>query len=175
MSLHNDHRPEEANARPIFEVADMLQIQVGRGSVERVGPCPKCGGVDRFALNARKNVFLCRRCDGKGGPVDLVMFTRGITFPPAALEWMCGPRAEVSEAEIAQRRAKAAQVQAERERENNAYRSRAITSAREIWAQTLPPAEGTAVRAYLALRGFSESILPRIPKRIRFAPPRRAT
>ncbi len=168
MSLHTDHRPEEANARPIFEVADMLQIQVGRGSVERIGPCPKCGGVDRFALNARKNVFLCRRCDGKGGPVDLVMFTLGITFP-AALEWMCGPRAEVSEAEIAQRRAKAAQAQAERERENNAYRSRAITSAREIWAQTLP-AEGTAVRAYLALRGFSESILPRIPKRIRFAP-----
>lgn len=166
MSYPVDHRPDEANARPIFEVADMLAIEVGRGSVERVGPCPKCGGVDRFGLNARKNVFLCRRCDGKGGPIDLVMFVMGLTFPEA-LEWMCGPRAEISEADLAKRRAVAAKARADRAAEDNAFRARSIASAREIWAQSLP-AEGTAVRAYLERRGFSAAVLPRIPKRIRF-------
>jgi hypothetical protein len=168
MVFQTDHRPDEANARPIFEVADMLAIEIGRGSVERIGPCPKCGGPDRFGLNGRKNVFLCRRGGGKGGPIDLVMFVMGLTFP-AALEWMCGPRADISEAEIAARRAKAAKARADQEREANAYRQRSIAAAREIWANTLP-AEDTAVRDYLARRGFSKDVLGRIPKRIRFSP-----
>jgi hypothetical protein len=31
-----------------------------RGRVDRCGPCPMCGGTDRFAINTRKQVFNCR-------------------------------------------------------------------------------------------------------------------
>jgi phage/plasmid primase-like uncharacterized protein len=38
------------------------------GAADRCGPCPRCGGVDRFSINVRKQVFNCRNC-GKGGDV----------------------------------------------------------------------------------------------------------
>jgi putative DNA primase/helicase len=38
------------------------------GKVERAGPCPVCGGTDRFSINTRKQVFNCRGC-AKGGDI----------------------------------------------------------------------------------------------------------
>jgi hypothetical protein len=52
----------------------------GRGS-ERCGPCPQCGGDDRFSINIKDQVFNCRKCGGKGrGAIDLVMFLDGRDF-----------------------------------------------------------------------------------------------
>jgi hypothetical protein len=31
-----------------------------RGTIERVGPCPVCGGRDRFSINTKKRVWNCR-------------------------------------------------------------------------------------------------------------------
>ncbi|ETD89825.1 DUF7146 domain-containing protein [Rhodobacter capsulatus] len=165
----DDPRPAEANARPIIEVADLLQIEVGRGSVERQGPCPRCGGKDRFGLNARKNVFLCRHCEhdgGKGGPVDLVMFVRGCTFPEA-LDWLCGPKPELSPAELAERQRKADERKAAQAAAAARFRAEAIGDARRIWADSVP-AEGTAVIDYLARRGITREMLPRTPAALRF-------
>ncbi|WP_444452557.1 DUF7146 domain-containing protein [Rhodobacter capsulatus] len=165
----NDPRPAEANARPIFEVADLLSIEVGRGSVERQGPCPRCGGADRFGLNARKNVFLCRHCEhdgGKGGPLDLVMFVRGCTFPEA-LDWLCGPKPELSAAELAERERKAAERKAAQARAAAKFRAEAIEDAQRIWSDTIP-AEGTVVVDYLDRRGISRELLPRTPAALRF-------
>src|SRR5689334_21358337 len=39
----------------------------GRGP-ERYGPCPKCGGTDRFAINTSKQIWNCRGCQ-RGGDV----------------------------------------------------------------------------------------------------------
>jgi phage/plasmid primase-like uncharacterized protein len=39
----------------------------GRGP-ERCGPCPKCGGTDRFAINTNKQIWNCRGCQ-RGGDV----------------------------------------------------------------------------------------------------------
>src|SRR4029077_19766942 len=39
-----------------------------KGRTERVGPCPVCGGTDRFSVNTSKQVFNCRGC-GQGGDV----------------------------------------------------------------------------------------------------------
>jgi hypothetical protein len=36
------------------------------GKTERCGPCPKCGGGDRFAVNTKKQVFNCRGCGARG-------------------------------------------------------------------------------------------------------------
>jgi hypothetical protein len=55
-----------------------------RGLADRCGPCPRCGGNDRFSAHIGDQVFNCRGCGGKGrGTVDLVMFLDGSGFKEA--------------------------------------------------------------------------------------------
>jgi phage/plasmid primase-like uncharacterized protein len=55
-----------------------------RGRVDRCGPCPRCGGDDRFSIHVGDQVFNCRGCGGKGrGTIDLVMFLDGSGFKEA--------------------------------------------------------------------------------------------
>src|SRR5436853_7655590 len=51
---------------------------VGRG--ERVGPCPVCGGRDRFSINIKKQIWNCRGCARGGDVVDLVQHLDGVDF-----------------------------------------------------------------------------------------------
>ena len=54
-----------------------------RGCIERCGPCPVCGGDDRFSINTEKQLWNCRGC-GKGGDViDLVRHIDGSDFTAA--------------------------------------------------------------------------------------------
>ncbi len=46
---------------------------------EHVGPCPSCGGKDRFSLNTQKNVFNCRGAEG-GDALGLVKHLTGLDF-----------------------------------------------------------------------------------------------
>jgi hypothetical protein len=60
-------------------------------AIEFAGPCPQCGGDDRFSINTREQLFNCRGCGGKGrGVIDLVMFIDGIKFNDAC-EKLAGP------------------------------------------------------------------------------------
>jgi putative DNA primase/helicase len=61
---------------------------------ERVGPCPRCGGTNRFAINPQKRRWLCRRCKPKGGgdPISLAMHIAGVDFVEA-IEALTGVRA----------------------------------------------------------------------------------
>jgi hypothetical protein len=54
---------------------------VGRG--ERVGPCPVCGGRDRFSINVKKQIWNCRGCAKGGDVVDLVQHLDGVDFKAA--------------------------------------------------------------------------------------------
>src|SRR5262249_52021204 len=54
----------------------------GRGP-ERCGPCPKCGGTDRFAINTSKQVWNCRGCQRGGDVISLVQHMDGCTFDAA--------------------------------------------------------------------------------------------
>ncbi len=54
-----------------------------RGTVERVGPCPVCGGTDRFGINTRKQLFHCRGCAVGGDVIRLVMHVENIGFREA--------------------------------------------------------------------------------------------
>jgi len=56
---------------------------VGRG--ERVGPCPVCGGRDRFSINVKKQVWNCRGCAKGGDVVDLVRHLDGVDFKAAVV------------------------------------------------------------------------------------------
>src|SRR5262245_41861881 len=53
------------------------------GKKERCGPCPKCGGDDRFAINTKKQVFNCRGCGACGDTIALVQFLDGVDFTHA--------------------------------------------------------------------------------------------
>jgi hypothetical protein len=151
------------------DVIAQLQISgLKRAGAERVGPCPMCGGTDRFGVNVRKAQWQCRRCGGKGDQIALVQFVMGLDFL-GALDWMCGPRQELSAAEMAQRAARDAENQRRKEAEAAKFRAKAIADARRVW-EAGQPAEASPVRAYLAARGITPDLLPRLPICLRYAP-----
>lgn len=41
---------------------------------EYCGPCPKCGGEDRFIVFIEKQKFYCRQCNWKGDAIDYLRF-----------------------------------------------------------------------------------------------------
>jgi CHC2 zinc finger len=91
FSSRNGHRRvEEARAVRLEDELVLRGIKLrGRGS-ERCGPCPQCGGDDRFSINVKDQVFNCRGCGAKGhGAIDLVMFLDGLDFK-GAVEMLTG-------------------------------------------------------------------------------------
>ncbi|OLS53779.1 primase-helicase zinc-binding domain-containing protein [Rhodovulum sulfidophilum] len=78
MPPREDPRLAEARALPIGEVAERLGIAGLKPpqAIERVGPCPVCGGRDRFGINTARNVFNCRHCGG-GDSIALVGLAGG--------------------------------------------------------------------------------------------------
>jgi DNA primase len=74
---------ERARAVRIEDVAARRGIKLNGtgGKNERCGPCPQCGGEDRFAINVRKQVLNCRGCGARGGgAINLVQFLDGTDF-----------------------------------------------------------------------------------------------
>ena len=82
-----------ASSIDIGTVARMRGLNLKRQGREFIGPCPVCGGVDRFAIHRAKQLFHCRGCDGKGrGAISLVMFLDSAGFREA-VETLTGRRA----------------------------------------------------------------------------------
>ncbi len=167
--IADDLRLREARAMDIFKVADDLRIdrlsKEHRG--EKTGPCPVCGGTDRFSLNSPKGLFNCRTCGG-GDVIRLVEIVRRVDFR-AALDWLCGPAREISEEERQRRADQAAKDDAERAKQAEAFRQAAIRGARNIWRQSLEPF-GTPVLHYLVRRGIPELMIDPMPRCLRFHP-----
>jgi Toprim domain/CHC2 zinc finger len=67
---------------------------VGRG--ERVGPCPVCGGRDRFSINTKKQLWHCRGCAKGGDVVDLVQHLDGVDFKAAVVTLAGDERAPIA-------------------------------------------------------------------------------
>lgn len=53
------------------------------GRVDRCGPCPVCGGSDRFSINVNKQVWNCRGCAVGGDVIALVQHLDRTGFVPA--------------------------------------------------------------------------------------------
>ena len=79
---------ERARETPIEQIIEAHGIKL-RGRVERVGPCPVCGGTDRFAVNTRRRVFNCRGCGAGGDAIALTQFLDGCDFR-TAIETLSG-------------------------------------------------------------------------------------
>jgi len=71
---------ERARAVPIMDELTRRGIKLRRVGAEYVGPCPKCGGTDRFSVNPKKLVWNCRGCGTGGDVIDLVHHLDGGTF-----------------------------------------------------------------------------------------------
>jgi Zinc-binding domain of primase-helicase len=121
--------------------------------VERVGPCPVCGGKDRFSINTKKNVWNCRGCD-KGGrdAISLAMHLHSVGFVPA-LEMITGRSADELKTEdpaarahrkkqMAADRATAEREAQKREQQETNYREAARKAGFEIWGRGQPWAYG---------------------------------
>jgi putative DNA primase/helicase len=65
-----------------------IKLRGRNGALE--GPCPICGGTDRFAVSLKKQVSNCRGCGARGGDtIALVQVLDGKGFREA-VEALCG-------------------------------------------------------------------------------------
>jgi hypothetical protein len=121
-------------------------------AVELAGPCPVCGGDDRFSINTRKQVWNCRGC-GKGGDIiDLVQHLEGCDFE-RAITTLVGERSAVDRTAAPSdmvRIAKEKTAAAERERAER------LRLALHLWKRHLPIAD-SAADTYLRCRGYRGS------------------
>lgn len=77
---------EQATHIPVLDLAKRHGADLKRVGDEWIGPCPVCGGRDRFSVNTRKGVFHCRRAGTGGGAVSLYMYLTGKDFRTAILD-----------------------------------------------------------------------------------------
>ncbi|MBY6121829.1 hypothetical protein KUV64_22090 [Mameliella alba] len=162
-----DPRRDEARLIPILEVAERLGVMNLRASgAERVGPCPQCGGTDRFSINRQLSVFHCRICGSGGDQIDLVQHVLGCSYRDA-LGFLVGEAVEIDPAARARARARAEAAERKRAEAAERMRGYAISEARAIWRRAQPAAL-TWAEAYLEARGitFPEGW----PPSIRFLP-----
>jgi phage/plasmid primase-like uncharacterized protein len=91
MSVRKSHHGQHFSDQEIAEARDVSVIgelsergfQFKKAGLERIGPCPRCGGRDRFGVNISKNLWNCRSCSQGGGAIELVMWLDDCDFPTA--------------------------------------------------------------------------------------------
>ena len=163
---------QKARDAKIEHVAEALGIRMpARG--EFVGPCPTCGGTDRFSINSKKQVFNCRGAKG-GDALEMVMHVNGCEFvqacefvndePPPRRESTARPRDPAIDRE---RREEHQDEYIARERQESAELLRSIERATALFEQGAPIA-GTMAEDYLERRGIA--LEPEICADLRFIP-----
>jgi DNA primase len=74
---------EYARRLPIVEELERRGHHLKRYGRELVGPCPVCGGTDRFAVNVPMNIWNCRGCSKGGDVISLVQHIDQLPFSAA--------------------------------------------------------------------------------------------
>jgi hypothetical protein len=148
-----------ARSIPIERIVNERGIRL-RGRIERVGPCPLCGGQDRFSINIRKQVWNCRGCSKGGDVIAFVQFLDGISFREACAQLLgerfsSGPQIN---------HARHGTIPFLFSAEN--YERQQRDKARWLWRAS-SAVSGTPVEKYMQVRCIG---LP-LPTRVRFLPP----
>ena len=82
-------RPSQApQRRRRADILDMawrlgLRARLKRCGGEWIGPCPSCGGRDRFSINPAKGLWNCRGCGVGGDAIDLLRHLTGSSYEEA--------------------------------------------------------------------------------------------
>ena len=138
---------------------------MGKGK-DHAGPCPACGGRDRFSVHYGKRKFNCRHCGARGcDALALALVGERVSFVEAceALSGEARPArvgAETQEQKAA-RLARRARMEADaaaaakaRAAEADKYRAEEQERARAIWAQGQKPSPAR-LGLYCAARGIT--------------------
>jgi len=160
MGRVSDQQIEDARAMTIAEVMERVPLpELKSAGRELVGPCPSCGGDDRFSINKDRNVYNCRSCGG-GDAIGLAALALGCDFLDAVAH-LAGASVEIDEAERLRRQERRRREREKRDRDAERYRQKAISDARAIWRGAASPI-ASPVEDYLALRGirFSRAAWP---------------
>jgi hypothetical protein len=91
----------KARSVHIEDEIERRDIKLNGNGRERVGPCPKCGGDDRFSINTKKQVWNCRGCSKGGGVIDLVEHLDDVGFAQAC-ETLTGEPPPIAKKRIAE-------------------------------------------------------------------------
>jgi phage/plasmid primase-like uncharacterized protein len=145
MTAVSDGRIEQARAVPIEDELARRGIKLRRTGAELNGPCPVCGGTDRFAVHLKKQCWNCRCCGVGGNVIRLVQHVDGVDFK-TAVETLVGDAARP-----AARPARAQPDNGEDER-------RRLDLANAIWHATQP--FGPEAIAYFNRRGIDIDMVP---------------
>lgn len=122
-------------------------------SGEAVGPCPGCGGTDRFSVNRKKNIWRCRQGGGDpigGDAVALVRHVENCSFP-RAVELLTG-------GDIPVREHKAPDPKAD-----NEFREKERRRAFQLWREAYPFPDAGFVARYLGYCRRLDPELARMP------------
>lgn len=136
-----------ARALPIEHEIERRGIKL-RGRFDRAGPCPVCGGHDRFAINIRKQVWNCRGYGG-GDVIKLIQHLDGVDFREA-IHTLTGERS--SSSTLISRNISSNSHQAE------TYQREQYRKAAWLWSQRKPLAGSIAERYLREARGIDCSI-----------------
>jgi phage/plasmid primase-like uncharacterized protein len=114
---------------------------------ELIGPCPVCGGTDRFGVNVLKSVWNCRGCNQGGDVIELVRHLDNCGFL-TAIETLTGevrpdntpgqlpdPESERQLAKQRERNARELRRRTEQERQDAA---RQLQLAEQTWQDASP-------------------------------------
>lgn len=149
--------------------ADVPLFRKGTSS-EWAGPCPKCGGTDRFFVRPTGKPghghnlppgFCCRKCDWTGTAIDYVMYRDNVTFQ-VAIETLLRPGGfSAVSPEVAAERADALAMRIAQEESERAEHAREINVRLQAIAQSKELSERLTreytVLSILAGRGIPQS------------------
>lgn len=149
-----------ARQADILAEAVVRGAQLKRAGREHFGPCPSCGGTDRFSINPQKSVFNCRGAEG-GDVVAMVMHIAGLSFLEAVADITGEPPPSgnlkpLSEAEKAERnrqREESERRQQARKAQELAYQEDTREAAQAIWGASIG-LPNTLAEKYLNARGI---------------------
>jgi phage/plasmid primase-like uncharacterized protein len=144
--LESDAAAVAARAVRIETEIERRKIKL-KGKKELSGPCPLCGGFDRFSINTKKQVFHCRGCAVGGNVIKLVQHLDGISFADAVAK-LAGNTTRV----------KATPQANPAKRDDGDDGRRKLLLADEIWCAATPI--GSTAVAYFAKRGIDINDVP---------------
>jgi hypothetical protein len=148
---------EHARAVRIEGEIARRSIKLKRVGAELIGPCPKCGGRDRFGVHTKKQLWHCRNC-GVGGndAISLVRHLDGCGFV-GAIDTLAGDGATN-------------QTPPAKREERDVYKDdqSKASKAAWLWSQRKPITEGTPPWLYLRKRAYRGPI----PATLGYLPPR---
>ena len=155
-SPSDDEQIARARAADIADIASRVGAKLKRvTATEWAGPCPACGGADRFSVNTRRRVFNCRSFRG-GDVIAMVEHARGLDFVEA-VEFITGEKQIAAPTRVATDKAPKSLVA-----------DKPDGRAPWLWRQRRPIVEGSPPWIYLRqVRGYHgrPSGYPRLPAR----------